>query len=105
MVQKYGGKELCWDLEYDAHDKKIRSNEERNIPIEKKKEEEEKNIPILMIWDIKRNIWKNTVLKGILLDFLKVTNVIPVHKKGEKLDSNNYRPISFLFNKSKLYEN
>ena len=96
MVQKYGGKELCWDLEYDAHDKKIRSNEERNIPIEKRKEEEEKNILILE---------KNTVLEGILLDFLKVTNVIPVHKKGEKLDSNNYRPISFLFNKSKLYEN
>ena len=95
-MQKYGGKELCWDLEYDAHDKKIRSNEERNIPIEKRKEEEEKNILILE---------KNTVLEGILLDFLKVTNVIPVHKKGEKLDSNNYRPISFLFNKSKLYEN
>lgn len=54
MVQKYGGKELCWDLEYDAHDKKIRSNEERNIPIEKRKEEEEKKYPNSR--DIKRNI-------------------------------------------------
>ena len=35
--------------------------------------------------------------KGTFRDFLKVTNVIPVHKKGEKLDSNNYRSIS-LFN-------
>ena len=31
-------------------------------------------------------------------DFLKVANVIPIHKKSEKLDSNNYRPISLLSN-------
>ena len=41
---------------------------------------------------------------GIFLDFLKVANVIPVHKQTEKLDPNNYRPISLLSNKSKLYE-
>ena len=34
--------------------------------------------------------------KGVFPDFLKVANVIPIHKKGEKLDSNNYRPISLL---------
>ena len=42
--------------------------------------------------------------KGIFPDFLEVANVIPIHKKGEKLDSNNYRPISLLSNISKLYE-
>ena len=42
--------------------------------------------------------------KGIFPDFLKVANVIPIHKKGEKLDPNIYRPISLLSNISKLYE-
>ena len=42
--------------------------------------------------------------EGIFPDFLKVANVIPIHKKGEKLDPNNYRPISLLSNISKLYE-
>ena len=35
--------------------------------------------------------------KGIFPGFLKVANVIPIHKKGEKLDPNIYGPIS-LFN-------
>ena len=42
--------------------------------------------------------------KGIFPDSLKVANVIPVHKKGEKLGLNNYRPIFLLSNISKLYE-
>ena len=42
--------------------------------------------------------------KGIFPDFLKVANVIPKHKKGEKLDPNIYRTISLLSNISKLYE-
>ena len=42
--------------------------------------------------------------KGIFPDFLKVANVIPIHKKGEKLDPNISRPISLLSNISKLYE-
>ena len=40
----------------------------------------------------------------IFHDFLKVANVIPKHKNGEKLDPNIYRPISLLSNISKLYE-
>ena len=42
--------------------------------------------------------------KGIFPDFLKVENITPIHKKGEKLDPNNYRPISLLSNISQLYE-
>ena len=42
--------------------------------------------------------------KGIFPDFLKVANVFPIHKKGEKLDPNIYRPMSLLLNVSKLYE-
>ena len=42
--------------------------------------------------------------KGKFPDFLKVANVIPIHKKGQKLDPNTYRPISLLSNISKLYE-
>ena len=42
--------------------------------------------------------------KGIFSDFLKVANAIPIHKKGEKLDPNNYKPISLLSNINKLYE-
>ena len=42
--------------------------------------------------------------KGKFPDFLKVANVIPIHKKGQKLDPSTYRPISLLSNISKLYE-
>ena len=43
-------------------------------------------------------------IKEYFLIILKVANVIPIHKKGKKLDPNNYRPISILSNISKLYE-
>lgn len=36
-------------------------------------------------------------------DFLKVANVILLHKKVEKPDFDNYRPISLLSNISILY--
>ena len=32
--------------------------------------------------------------QGVFPNILKIANVIPVDKKGDKLDCNNYRPIS-----------
>ena len=41
---------------------------------------------------------------GIFPDLLKTSNVIPVFKRGENQDYNNYRPISLISNLSKLME-
>ena len=41
---------------------------------------------------------------GIFPVSLKVANVTPIHKKGGSLDCNNYCPVSFTFNLSKLVE-
>ena len=41
---------------------------------------------------------------GIFLSALKVANIIPIHKKGDKLNCNNYRPISLFSNISKSFE-
>ena len=39
---------------------------------------------------------------GIFPDLLKTSNAIPVFKRGENQDYNNYRPISLFFSVSKL---
>ena len=41
---------------------------------------------------------------GEFLDELKHTDIIPVHKKNEKCDKKNYRPVGILTNISKIYE-
>ena len=40
----------------------------------------------------------------VFLDLLKRGNIIPVLKKGDRQDYNNYRPISLISNLSKLIE-
>ena len=41
---------------------------------------------------------------GVFMDLLKIANIIPDFKKGDKEDYNNYRPISLISNLSKLIE-
>ena len=45
-----------------------------------------------------------SISNGIFPDTLKIAEVIPVFKKGNKLSCNNYRPISLLSNLSKIFE-
>ena len=44
------------------------------------------------------------IANGEFPDELKHTDVIPVHKKNEKCNKTNYRPVSILTNNSKIYE-
>ena len=41
---------------------------------------------------------------GIFPSTLKVTNIIPIHEKGDKLHCSNYRPISLLSKISKSFD-
>ncbi len=41
---------------------------------------------------------------GIFLDLLKITKVVPVYKKDDETQFNNYRPISLLGAISKIFE-
>ena len=42
--------------------------------------------------------------QSVFPNILKIANVILIHKKVDKLDCNNYRPISLLSNISKIFE-
>ena len=41
---------------------------------------------------------------GVFPDDVKHADVTPIHKKKDKSDKNNYRPVSILPNISKMYE-
>ena len=45
-----------------------------------------------------------SLAEGVVPDKWKVAKIIPIHKKGDKLDFNNYRPISILPCASKIME-
>ena len=48
--------------------------------------------------------FNNCVDKGVFPDDLKHADVTPIHKKKDKSDKTNYRPVSILSNISKIYE-
>ena len=50
------------------------------------------------------HIINNSILHGVFPDSLKIANVIPIFKQGEKTDPCNYRPISILPTISKVFE-
>ena len=50
------------------------------------------------------NLVNETLVQGTFPDVLKVAKVIPIFKKGEKFNLNNYRPISLLPVLSKVLE-
>ena len=45
-----------------------------------------------------------SITTGEYPDFLKIAKVLPIHKKGEHSDMNNYRPISILSHLNKIFE-
>lgn len=49
-------------------------------------------------------IINQSITTGIYPDQLKIAKVVPIHKKNDKLDIKNYRPISVLPTISKLFE-
>ena len=50
------------------------------------------------------NLFNLSFSTGVFPDILKTSSVLPLFKKGSKLDCGNYRPISLLSNISKLLE-
>ena len=61
-------------------------------------------ICILTIPEVIQNILNSSLKTGRIPDRLKCADIITLHKKGEKADPNNYRPISLLNSFSKILE-
>ena len=51
------------------------------------------------------DIFNASLETGTFLEQLKIAKVIPIHKKGNTRNINNYRPIALLSVFSKLLEN
>lgn len=58
----------------------------------------------LQVVDVLAHIFNKSVATGSFPDKLKIAEVLPLFKKGNSLDSNNYRPISLLSTFSKIFE-
>ena len=48
--------------------------------------------------------FNNSIISGIFPNNLKLADVTPTHKKGDRTDKTNYRPISLLSTLSKIFE-
>ena len=59
---------------------------------------------ILSIADPLAHIFNASILSGTFPEQMKIAKVIPLFKKGDKLDPSNYRPISLLSTLSKILE-
>ena len=53
--------------------------------------------PLVHLFNLSFSTW-------VFPDLLKIVNVIPIFKKGDSQDYNNYRPVSLVSNLSKLIE-
>ena len=69
------------------------------------------NIPTRILKDFKKELSKSlsdvinsSFSSGIFPNSMKLAKVVPVYKKDDKLDCNNYRPISLLPNLRKTFE-
>ena len=59
---------------------------------------------ISSIADPLAHIFNASILSGVFPEQMKIAKVIPLFKKGDKLDPSNYRPISLLSTLSKILE-
>ena len=59
---------------------------------------------ISSIADPLAHIFNASILSGVFPEQMKIAKVIPLYKKGDKLDPSNYRPISLLPTLSKILE-
>ena len=50
------------------------------------------------------NLINLSFVKGVFPNVLKMAEVLPTFKKGDKTEKNNYRPISLISNVSKMLE-
>ena len=50
------------------------------------------------------DLFNKSFSTGVFPSALKIAKILPIHKKGSKLECNNYRPISILSNLDKMLE-
>ena len=62
------------------------------------------NISAPLVAETLSKLFNLSICKGEYPDTLKIAKVIPIFKKGEHTDMNNYRPISILTHINKIFE-